>query len=106
MKLNGSKSIKELEEIIDRVIEQDKKTAFNSFMVEKVLLRLQGKQVVIVPLYQKALQTAAFAACILLAVSLGIFLGETYSNDKIYTHPYEITADDSQIERLDILTAQ
>jgi hypothetical protein len=74
-------------------------------MAEKVMLRIQGKQVVIVPLYQKSLQIAAFAACILLAVSLGIFLGEIYSNDNIYTHQYEITADDSQIERLDVLTA-
>lgn len=106
MKLNNSKSIKELEDIIDGVIEQDKKTAFNSFMAEKVMLRIQENDIIIVPLYQKVFQIAVFAACILLAISLGIVLGETYSGGNIYTHQQEITADDSQIERLDVLTAQ
>ncbi|WP_139125751.1 hypothetical protein [Arcticibacter eurypsychrophilus] len=106
MRLNESKSIKELQEIMDRVIELDKKTPFNSFMAEKVMLRIQGQPMIIVPLYQKVFQIAAFAACILLAVSLGIFLGDEYSNDTIYTHQYEISADDSQIERLDVLTVQ
>lgn len=107
MDMNENREMKEFGEMMDRIIAEDLKASFDYTVSSSVMTQIRGHQPFRISLYRKVMQVSAVAACLLIAVLLGIYLGRIYTGN-VYVSSAEasqdeITADDARLERLNII---
>ncbi|MGX5691030.1 hypothetical protein [Arcticibacter tournemirensis] len=96
----------ELDELIERVIKAEKEVPFDPALSLSVMGGISVRKVPVYYLYQKVIQNMAIAACVLIAVFLGIYLGNLYSSYTVHAQQESVSANDAQLEKLNMFVAQ
>lgn len=92
------------ENMLESFITNEKSIEPNPFLVSKIMDRLErANNPVKAKRSSFALQTFALAAGVALAILLGVSLGSSYTQNRVYENA--ISVNDSQIENLGIYTA-
>lgn len=96
----------ELDGMIDRVIKAEREVPFDTQLSLRVMGGIGAREVPVYNLYQKVVQNMAIAACVLIAVFLGIYLGNVYSSYAVHAQQESVSANDAELEKLNMFVAQ
>lgn len=104
--MNDYRNTGELDEMIEWVIKAEKEVSFDPELSLKVMSGIGVRKVPVYYLYQKVVLNTAIAACVLIAVFLGIYLGNVYSSYTVHTQQESVSANDAELEKLNMFVAQ